>query len=336
METMDDMQQPVEDGQPEFQKAEGDTEEAERIGGHGEGFQPMDFLGFDMNIPRAELIETVEAWSALIQRIEPEAERSPRAAALVIRTRLRVGVAYCVLEDWQAAIDALELVRKAQGADPVIVQVATGMLSAAYSGLGDYDKTLAFWNEALEEFEAGEASNKKGEQFPGVTGLYLFRAQIEAEREQYAEAVADCEKALRYHPAWGEVFSVRGLCRAHLGDLEGALSDCDRSVELEADSARCYRRRGVVRRKRGEFGEALADFDRALELDPDDRLAQTGRSEALLGLVLFMRWPESPIDGISDVDGGTELTEDVTAREEQVDDAAARGEQSAPVVEPVN
>lgn len=266
-----------------------------RVGPPG-SYQPMDFLGFDMNIPEALLRETIAAWQGLIGRLGRDAGDNPAVSALVARTRLRCGVAYCVLQDWRAAIDALEQVRTAHGVDPIIVQVATGMLSAAYSGLGDYDRTLAFWNEALAQFEAGGAANKTGGLFPGITGLYLFRAQIEAEREQYAEAVADCERALRYHPDWGEVFSVRGLCRAQLGDLEGSLCDCDRSVELEPGSARCYRRRGVVQRKRHQFEKALADFDQALALDPSDALARTGRQEALLGFVLCMEWPQ-PAEG---------------------------------------
>lgn len=293
---MSDQEIPAEHRLPGEQAEEGALQEA--------GRRPLDFLGFDVNIPPAELRETVEAWQGLVKRLSREAEKSARAAALVNLTRLRCGVAYCVLEDWPEAIAVLEQVRDTPEADPTVVWAATWMLSAAYSGQGDYERTIASWSQALAEFEAGGGAQKKGNLPSNVTELYLYRAQLYAEQEQYAEAIADCDRAERYHPGWAEVFSVRGQCRASLGDMQQALADCDRSIELEPRSARCYRRRGVVHQKRWEFQQALADYDRALELDPTDGFARRGRSEALLGYALF---------GFADGPVG----EAPTAREEQ-------------------
>jgi tetratricopeptide (TPR) repeat protein len=265
--------------------SEGDAAQAVE-GEWWSGKDPFEFMGFDMNITRRELLETVAAWRGLIERFSREAEKDRRAAELVLRTRLRCGVACCVLEDWDAATADLEAVRDEEGAQPALAQAATWMLSSVYGALGQYERAIACWSAILAEYEG--AGTKKGSSLPDkATMLYLFRAQAYAEQREWALAVDDCDRAERYHPECAEVFSVRGLARANLGDMDRALADCDRSVELEPGTARCYRRRGVVRRMRREFMLAIADFEQALELDSTDEHARTGRSEALLGYVLF-------------------------------------------------
>ena len=257
------------------------------------GEDPFEFMGFDMNISRKELLETVGAWRDLIERLSGDAGKDQRAAELVTRTRLRCGVACCVLEDWTAAIADLEAVRDEKAAPPLLAQAATWMLSSVYAAQGQYEQAIACWSAILAEYEG--AGTKKASALPGqITMLYLFRAQVYAEQGQFAEAADDCDRAERYHPECGEVFSVRGLCRANLGDMDRALADCDRSIELEPGTARGFRRRGIVHRMRREFMAAISDFDQALELDPTDGHARTGRSEALLGYVMLDLVAASP------------------------------------------
>lgn len=265
-----------------------DTDETGAAGvGWWEGKGPFEFMGFDMNVTRQELLETVAAWRDYIERLSADAAKDHRFAELVTQTRLRCGVACCVLEDWDAAIADLEAVRDEKGANPALVQAATWMLSSVYGALGQYEQAIACWSAILAEYEGAQGTKNASSLPEQVTMLYLFRAQAYAEQGKFAEAVEDCARAERYHPERAEVFSVRGLCRANLGDMERALADCDRSIELSPGTARVFRRRGVVRRMRREFIAAVEDFDRALELDPTDMHARTGRSEALLGYVLL-------------------------------------------------
>jgi tetratricopeptide (TPR) repeat protein len=258
-----------------------DVEEEARES-YSQGDEPFDFMGFDMNIPRKALLETIEAWQGLIERMSREAGRDQRAAALVAQTRLRCGVASCVLQDWEAAERVLEQVRETEGTHPSIVRSATWLLSTVYAGQGQYARAIDCWSAILAECEAAGATKRRSlpEQ---MRRLYLYRAELYAELEKYAEAHADCNRALVSYPEWAEVYSVRGLCRARLGDMESALADCARSIELEPSTARCYRRRGVVLTLRKDYVAAVADFDRALELDPTDELAQQGRIRAVGG-----------------------------------------------------
>ena len=246
----------------------------------------LEFMGFDMNIPRQELLETIDSWRDLIKRFSKDAKKDQRAAELVLRTRLRCGMACCLIEDWTAAMIDLEAVRDGQNVSPLLAQAATLILSSVYAAQRQYEQAIACWSAILAEYEArgGGSANAFHDK---VGMIYLFRAQLNAEQRQFAEALSDCDKAECYLPECAEVFSVRGLARANLGDLDRALADCKRSIELDARSARCFRRRGTVHRMRREWQQAIADFDRALELDPTDAFASAGRSEALLGYVLF-------------------------------------------------
>ncbi len=262
---------------------------SEGAGGWRGAGGPLEFMGFDMNVSRQELLETVDAWHNLIRRIsrDRDVEKDRRAADLVLRTHLRCGAACCVLGDWVTAVADLEVVRNAKDAPELLVQGAIWMLSAAYAAQWQYAQAVDCWSAILTEYE--KVGTKKGNSLtdPDITMLYLFRAQVHAEERQFAKAIIDCDRAEYYHPECAEVFSVRGLCRAHLGDMERARADCDRSIEVDPCSARGFRRRGTVRRMCREFMPAVADFDRALELDPADEHARTGRSEAMLGYVLF-------------------------------------------------
>lgn len=253
--------------------------------GSEEGF--LEFMGFDYDIPRQELAETVEAWREYIKHKSKEAEKDQRAAELVTRTRLRCGIASCMLRDWPTAIADLEQVRDAKDVSSVLCQAVQWLLDAVYAVQGEFEPSIANWSKMLTAYENGD---KEVALPKDVTQLYLFRAQLYAEQDEFEKAVADCDRAELHHPELAEIFSVRGLCYANLGNMERALADCDHSIELPSCTAQCYRRRGLVRNKLCDYHHALEDFDRALELDPEDEWAKRGRSRALYGSVLFRPW----------------------------------------------
>ena len=97
--------------------------------------------------------------------------------------------------------------------------------------------------------------------------------------KHYQEAIADCDRAQKFAPDHAEVYSVRGISYAYLGDLERALSECLRSIEL-APQAADYNRLGEVYILRAEYLPALTAFERAVELDPTDGAFRANRAKA--------------------------------------------------------
>lgn len=95
------------------------------------------------------------------------------------------------------------------------------LLPAAYNGRG--------WTkiELLDDLDGGiadltEAIRHKPEGY----GLpYAERARAYFRKGMFAEAAADCTKAIPLMPDWGDLRRLRALCRASLGDSEGATED---------------------------------------------------------------------------------------------------------------
>jgi tetratricopeptide (TPR) repeat protein len=95
------------------------------------------------------------------------------------------------------------------------------LLPAAYNGRG--------WTriELMEDLDGGiadlgEAIRRK----PDGYGLpYAERARAHFRKGRFAEAAADCTKAIPLMPDWTDLRRLRARCRAALGDREGARED---------------------------------------------------------------------------------------------------------------
>ena len=106
-----------------------------------------------------------------------------------------------------------------------------------------------------------------------------------ANLEQYEEAIADYDQALRVQPDNMLAYIHRGLAKARMGDFEEAIIDFNQALELEPDNESAYINRGLAKYNLGRSQEAIADYDQALNLQPDSVLAYYNRG-AGKGLIL--------------------------------------------------
>jgi tetratricopeptide (TPR) repeat protein len=65
----------------------------------------------------------------------------------------------------------------------------------------------------------------------------------------------------------------RGIERLHAGDYANALADFDRALELDPQNSSAYTHRGLARAALRDYGGALHDYDHALELNEHDHEA---------------------------------------------------------------
>jgi tetratricopeptide (TPR) repeat protein len=241
------------------------------------------FLGWEMPDTLDDLPETIIAWRDLIARLEQGRDHRMQAGALTYRTRLRCGLAYCLLEDWPQARQMLEEAEMSSEREPSLSDVATLLLGTVDAAQGCYEQAIARWTEVIDRMVQSKSSRKPTWLWPHATTLYLYRGELYAEMGQYEQAIADCERALCDHPDCAEAYAVRGLCLAYLDRYEQAIADGTRAIELAPGDASVYRRRARTYVKMREYAAALADCDLALALDPKDVQAATTRSEAALG-----------------------------------------------------
>lgn len=94
---------------------------------------------------------------------------------------------------------------------------------AAYSRLEDLEKALANYDLAIQHN-------------PDYATAYVNRAYTYYKSGRYKEGVTDCNRALELKPGYANTanaYNNRGLCRAALGDREGARADFQRALEID-------------------------------------------------------------------------------------------------------
>jgi tetratricopeptide (TPR) repeat protein len=90
------------------------------------------------------------------------------------------------------------------------------------------------------------------------------------ERNAYLEALEIFDDVVADHPEYPDVHNRAGLCKAMLGDLDGALASFDRALELAPAYAEAHFNRAIVLNDLGRHAEAEVSFKRAQSLDTRD------------------------------------------------------------------
>jgi len=97
--------------------------------------------------------------------------------------------------------------------------------------------------------------------------LHTARAHSAWERDDFASALADFESVLERHPDFPDIRNWAGLCRAMLGDPEGALAEFDHALRLNPGYVGAELNRALVLTELGRLDEASALFERLRELE---------------------------------------------------------------------
>ena len=169
------------------------------------------------------------------------------AAALPVRadgvSDVRTGNAAYGDGRYEAAVDAFTRAILAGDLEPSALAVTFNNRGVAYSELGDYDRAIADYGEALA-LAPGDATT--------IRNLRIAHIR-------------------------------RAAAAARLGDRAAAQADYDRAIQLEPAHPLAYLRRGQLALERGDRAAAIADLTRARELDPAnaDIAAQLADAERL-------------------------------------------------------
>lgn len=108
---------------------------------------------------------------------------------------------------------------------------------------------------------------------------YVSRGQLNSDNEDYADAVADFNEALKLDPKDPATLILRGNAYDGLGEADRAIADYTAAIALNPGDAAPYYNRGAIHHERGERERAAADYRRALAIDPTFEAAQEGLAE---------------------------------------------------------
>ncbi|MEV7734999.1 tetratricopeptide repeat protein [Streptomyces sp. NPDC088921] len=112
----------------------------------------------------------------------------------------------------------------------------------------------------------------------GRAEAHALRGRDLRNRQEYAQALEEYDRALELDPEQPLAHYGRGVTHQLLDDYPAALAALDRAAELAPDSGWILAERAETYRLASRLDEADADFSRAVALDPTDDIALTGRA----------------------------------------------------------
>ena len=145
--------------------------------------------------------------------------------------------------EWTRAYDAFS---DAIAADPNAVDAYFGRAAAS----------LAI---AEERYRLAEAAATNGDVKTGT-------AEAEKANENFAKAIADCDKTLELDAKYADAYFIRGVAAQSQGDWNAGIEAFTKCVELSPEHAEAYHRRGEIYDHTGDYGNASIDRKKAAEL----------------------------------------------------------------------
>lgn len=104
-----------------------------------------------------------------------------------------------------------------------------------------------------------------------LANAYLLRADMAIHgTRNYADALADLDEAIKLLPREAGLYVNRAFLRYNLDDYFGAMADYDYAVQLDPINAAAIYNRGLLRMEVRDNDNAIKDFTAALDLDADD------------------------------------------------------------------
>jgi len=124
-----------------------------------------------------------------------------------------------------------------------------------------------------------------------LSSVYGALGTAAVKKGDYGQAVAFCDKALRYKPDEARTHNERGAALSYLNKYDEAIAEYTKAIaeytktnKHDAGLRRAYRNRGSAYLYKGKLDEAVADCSAAIKLDPTYVAAYQTRSAAYLKL----------------------------------------------------
>jgi tetratricopeptide (TPR) repeat protein len=136
---------------------------------------------------------------------------------------------------------------------------------------GQYDKAIAFYDEALQAPEIADFIE---------ASIYSDRGVARWRLGQTKEAIEDFNTSIQLSPENGAVYNNRGNVLMDLGHPDEAVKDFDRAITLSQNYGVAYNNRGNAHVALGHYDQAFQDFRKAVELMPRSAIPFNGRGKA--------------------------------------------------------
>ncbi|MCL2939527.1 MAG: tetratricopeptide repeat-containing serine protease family protein [Trichodesmium sp. MAG_R02] len=99
---------------------------------------------------------------------------------------------------------------------------------------------------------------------------YYDQGDEHHDREEFEQAIADLNQAIRLNPKLVKAYNVRGIVYYDQGKYDLAIADYNQAIQLNPKYAYAYYNRGLVYDDQGKYDLAIADYNQAIQLNPKD------------------------------------------------------------------
>ncbi|MFQ5770710.1 MAG: tetratricopeptide repeat protein, partial [bacterium] len=135
--------------------------------------------------------------------------------------------------------------------------ITLSTLAAAYDEMGEYEKSLEYYQKALQI----DPDN--------ATILNNYSYSLSERGERLEEALEMVNKALEVEPENGAFLDTIGWVYYKLGDYKKALEYIKKSIAVRDESAEVLEHLGDIYEKLGQMDLAIQFWKKAMELEPD-------------------------------------------------------------------
>ena len=204
--------------------------------------------------------------------------------------RTNLALAFYKAGDFRKAAAEFEILRQGDAAD---ARVAT-LLADCYLRLGDKARAIATVaplegthpDDLDLAFVLGSALIASGKERDGLVRIerfakqrntaeaYFLAGKTRLRLDEYPEAAADLDQAVRLNPNLPGVYTLRGVALEGAGNEQGAEADLRKALEANANDFEANVHLGGILYLRRDLPESKKYLDRALQLEPSSAFAR--------------------------------------------------------------
>lgn len=118
----------------------------------------------------------------------------------------------------------------------------------------------------------------------GHVGGHARWCAIHVVRQEYRQAIEDCDEALNQDPKDADAYSNRGSAYLMIAEIERAIADIEVALRLNPSDAALHYNRALLHIKRGEYAKAVSEYTETIRLSPQHAFAYNNRGIAFEGL----------------------------------------------------
>jgi len=170
--------------------------------------------------------------------------------------------------------------------------------AAAYSHMGDYEKSLKCYEKSLlenndykvkEEMKKVERTKKENETKayfnPELAEQHRLKGNELYSSGKYPDAIREYDEAIKRNPNDAKLYANRGTALMKLMEYPTALKDIDHCLEIDPNYVKAHAKKGVIHFFLKEYHKSLEAYEKGLKIDPANEECKSGLEKTRMAIM---------------------------------------------------